>query len=48
MEVGIMEACGQASFLIMGTSFVVGSMSTIFILVLLDMYRSRNAATKGE
>lgn len=47
-ELSVMEACGQASVMIMGMSFVVGSLTTIFILVLLDLYRSRNAHTEAQ
>lgn len=44
MEMEILRACGEASVMIMGMSFIVGSLTTIFVLVLLDMYRSRNTA----
>lgn len=43
-ELGVLKACGEASVMIMGMSFVVGSLTTIFILVLLDMYRSRQVS----
>ncbi|MCH2546641.1 MAG: hypothetical protein MK052_03385 [Alphaproteobacteria bacterium] len=42
-DLEIMRACGEASVMIMGMSFVVGSLTTVFILVLLDLYRSRGA-----
>lgn len=42
MEMELLQACGEASVMIMGMSFVVGSLTTVFVLVLLDMYRSRN------
>lgn len=42
MEMDILEACGEASVMIMGMSFVVGSLTTVFVLVLLDMYRCFN------
>lgn len=45
MEMDILEACGEASVMIMGMSFVVGSLTTIFVLVLLDMYRCINLKT---
>ena len=38
----LLHACGEASIYVMGMSFVVGSLTTIFVLVLLDMYRSRS------
>jgi hypothetical protein len=45
----LLRACGEASVMIMGMSFVIGSLTTIFVLVVLDMYRCRNAdATKEE
>lgn len=44
----LLEACGQASIMIMGVSFVVGSLATIFVLVLLDLYRSRSTESVGE
>lgn len=44
----LLEACGQASIMIMGVSFVIGSLATIFILVLLDLYRSRSTESAGE
>lgn len=42
-EMEILRACSEASIMIMGVSFVVGSLATIFILVLLDLYRSRTS-----
>lgn len=39
MEQEILQACSEASVMIMGISFIVGSLTTIFVLVLLDMYR---------
>lgn len=42
MEMDILEACGEASIMIMGMSFVIGSLTTVFVLVLLDMYRNFN------
>lgn len=39
----LLQACGEASVYVMGLSFVVGSLTTIFVLVLLDLYRSRSA-----
>ncbi len=36
----ILRACGEASIMVMGMSFVIGSLTTIFILVILDLYRS--------
>lgn len=39
-DMALLRACGEASVMIMGMSFVIGSLTTIFILVLLDMYRS--------
>jgi hypothetical protein len=38
----LLRACGEMSILVMGVSFVVGSLTTIFVLVLLEMYRSYN------
>lgn len=40
MEQEILAACGEASVMIMGMSFVVGSLTTVFVLVLLDLYRT--------
>lgn len=42
MEMQILRACGEASVMIMGMSFIIGSLFTIFVLVLLDLYRSRS------
>lgn len=47
-DVNVLEACGQASVMIMGMSFVVGSLTTIFILVLLDLYRSRSGQAEAK
>lgn len=41
MELEILRACGEASVMIMGMSFIIGSLFTIFVLVMLDLYRSR-------
>lgn len=48
MEMEILKACGEASVMIMGMSFIIGSLTTVFILVLLDMYRSRNVDDAGK
>lgn len=48
MEMEILRACGEASVMIMGMSFVVGSLTTVFVLVLLDMYRSRQVEETGK
>jgi hypothetical protein len=48
MEMEILRACGEASIMIMGMSFVVGSLTTVFVLVLLDMYRSRQVEEAGK
>lgn len=42
MKLELLKACGEASIMIMGMSFIIGSLTTIFILVLLDMYRARS------
>ncbi|MGB1539588.1 MAG: hypothetical protein ACPG80_01385 [Rickettsiales bacterium] len=39
----LLKACGEASVMIMGMSFIIGSLVTIFVLVVLDMMRSRGA-----
>lgn len=38
----LLRACGEATVMVMGMSFVVGSLTTIFVLVMLDLYRCRN------
>lgn len=38
----ILQACGESAIMIMGMSFIIGSLTTVFVLVLLDLYRSRN------
>lgn len=48
MEMEILRACGEASVMIMGMSFIVGSLTTVFVLVLLDMYRSRQVEETGK
>lgn len=48
MEMELLRACGEASVMIMGMSFVIGSLTTVFILVLLDLYRSRNTEEAGK
>ena len=48
MELEILRACGESSVMIMGMSFVTGSLTTIFILVMLDMYRSRNTSESAS
>lgn len=40
--------CTEASIMIMGMSFILGSLTTIFILVVLDLYRCRNANDKSK
>lgn len=42
----LLAACSEASIMIMGMSFIIGSLFTIFVLVLLDLYRSRQAGNK--
>lgn len=46
----VLSACGEASVMIMGMSFVVGSLTTVLVLVLLDFYRAHQAeqAAKDE
>lgn len=44
MEMDILRACGNAAVMIMGMSFIIGSLFTIFVLVLLDLYRSRQVS----
>ncbi len=44
----LLKACGEASVLVMGLSFIMGSLLTIFVLVLLDLLRSRQAQDVGE
>lgn len=41
-DLKLLQACGEASVMVMGMSFIVGSLTTIFILVILDLYRSRS------
>jgi hypothetical protein len=48
MEMEILKACGEASVMIMGMSFIIGSLFTIFILVLLDLYRSHQTASQNK
>lgn len=48
MELEILQACGEASIMIMGMSFIIGSLTTIFVLVILDMYRCRSGNREGE
>ena len=48
MEMEILRACGEASVMIMGMSFIIGSLFTIFILVLLDLYRSRQNTVENS
>lgn len=48
MENEILRACGNASVMIMGMSFIIGSLFTIFVLVLLDLYRSRQVAAENN
>lgn len=46
MEIEILKSCGEASVMIMGMSFIIGSLTTIFILVLLDLYRNSLGARR--
>lgn len=47
-KIDVLRACSEASIMIMGVSFVIGSLTTIFVLVLLDMYRSKTQPYQGE
>lgn len=48
MELEILKACGEASVMVMGMSFILGSLTTIFVLVILELYRARKEEKSAQ
>lgn len=48
MEQELITACGEGYVMVMGMSFIIGSLTTVFILVLLDLYRTYRERPEDE
>lgn len=47
MKLEVLRACGDSVVMVMGMSFIIGSLFTIFVLVLLDLYRVLGKSEKA-